>query len=411
MDIALPKVQIPKEDQDPHSKRLLKVCDLWDQEFTPEQIKRARRAYYGAVSYVDDCIGKLLDVVKACGLDDNTIVVFSGDHGDMLGERGLWYKMSYFESSVRVPLLVRPSGRGEFLPHRVTQNVSTLDMLPTLCDLVGTKPLAGLPMDGISLLPHLQGRSEEGHDTVLAEYTGEGTVGPLMMIRRGPWKFVTCPADGQQLFNLAEDPDEVVDLVKVLAKKKAQNGGGTSESHERIQSVLAAFRTEADSIWDYAAITEEVLSSQRRRRLVWGALKRGKFTSWDYDPVDDGREKYVDSILLATEAPRLLTLSFPFLAGTSDPTWTSMTWSVWQDTRPLTPMGERLPQSLPTRLDHTDSDLVVTTASCVPFFSCPYSVGTSSRILIIACCNLRWWEEGGLNFEATHYCFYYSFAA
>ncbi|EHA49813.1 hypothetical protein MCOR27_011746 [Pyricularia oryzae] len=295
VDIALPKVQIPKEDQDPHSKRLLKVCDLWDQEFTPEQIKRARRAYYGAVSYVDDCIGKLLDVVKACGLDDNTIVVFSGDHGDMLGERGLWYKMSYFESSVRVPLLVRPSGRGEFLPHRVTQNVSTLDMLPTLCDLVGTKPLAGLPMDGISLLPHLQGRSEEGHDTVLAEYTGEGTVGPLMMIRRGPWKFVTCPADGQQLFNLAEDPDEVVDLVKVLAKKKAQNGGGTSESHERIQSVLAAFRTEADSMWDYAAITEEVLSSQRRRRLVWGALKRGKFTSWDYDPVDDGREKYIRS--------------------------------------------------------------------------------------------------------------------
>ena len=90
VDIALPKVQIPREEQDPHSKRLLKVCDLWDKDLTEDQIKRARRAYYGAVSYVDDCVGKLLDTIKRCGLDDNTIIVFSGDHGDMLGERGLW---------------------------------------------------------------------------------------------------------------------------------------------------------------------------------------------------------------------------------------------------------------------------------------------------------------------------------
>lgn len=90
MDVELPKVRIPKEEQDPHSKRLLKVCDLWDTEFSDEQIKRARRAYYGAVSYVDDCVGKLLDVLNRCRLDENTIVIFSGDHGDMLGERGLW---------------------------------------------------------------------------------------------------------------------------------------------------------------------------------------------------------------------------------------------------------------------------------------------------------------------------------
>ena len=90
VDIDLPKVRIAKEDQDPHSKRLLEVCDLWNNEFSEEQIKRARRAYYGAVSYVDDCVGKLLAVLKQCRLDENTIVIFSGDHGDMLGERGLW---------------------------------------------------------------------------------------------------------------------------------------------------------------------------------------------------------------------------------------------------------------------------------------------------------------------------------
>ena len=282
MDIELPKVKIPKEEQDPHSKRLLQVCDLWDQDFTDDQIKRARRAYYGAVSYVDDCIGKLLQTLKNCRLDEDTIVVFSGDHGDMLGERGLWYKMSYFESSVRVPMLI--SYPKWFEPHRVTENVSTLDILPTMCDLVGTKPIKGLPMDGLSLLPHLKG--EGGHDTVFAEYTGEGTVSPLMMIRRGPWKYVICPADGSQLYNLDTDPSELNDLAKGLNKKTT-----LSAEDEKVRAVFDAFEAEARARWDFEQITEDVLVSQRKRRLVWSALKRGQFTSWDFDPIDDGREK------------------------------------------------------------------------------------------------------------------------
>ncbi|KAK1716098.1 hypothetical protein CaCOL14_009192 [Colletotrichum acutatum] len=284
VDIALPKVRIPKEEQDPHSKRLMKVCDLWDYDFTDDQIKRARRAYYGAVSYVDDCVGRLLSVLKKCGLDDNTIIVFSGDHGDMLGERGLWYKMSYFESSVRVPLFVRHPK--DFEPHRVDKNVSTLDILPTLCDLVGTKPAPGLPMDGVSLLPHLQGMT--GHDKVYAEYTGEGTVSPLMMIREGPWKYIHCPADGTQLFNLKHDPLELVNL----ASSKAITG---KLLDEEAKAKLDEYNAETKAKWDFDAITEQVLQSQRKRRLVWGALTQGQFTSWDYDPVDDGRMKYIRS--------------------------------------------------------------------------------------------------------------------
>lgn len=286
VDIDLPKVKIPKEDQDPHSKRLLKVCDLWDANFTDDQVKNARRAYYGAVSYVDDCIGKLLDTLKRCRLDDNTIIVFSGDHGDMLGERGLWYKMSYFEASVRVPLLV--SYPQQFQPHRVSENVSTLDILPTMCDLVGTKPASGLPMDGTSLLPHLEGR--EGHDTVIAEYTGEGTVSPLMMIKRGPWKYIICPADGSQLFNLETDPLELKDLAKALRKLTT-----FSAEDLKIKTVFDSFEEEAKARWDFEEITERVLLSQRKRRLVWSALRKGHFTSWDHNPIDDGREKYIRS--------------------------------------------------------------------------------------------------------------------
>ncbi|KXJ86244.1 choline-sulfatase [Microdochium bolleyi] len=288
VEIDLPKVSIPKDQQDPHSKRLMKVTDVWGEDFSDEQVKRARRAYYGAVSYVDDCIGKLLETLKRCRLDENTIVVFSGDHGDMLGERGLWYKMSYFESSVRVPLLISHPSR--FEAHRVTQNVSTLDILPTLCDLVGTKPVSGLPMDGISMLPHLEGR--EGHDTVIAEYTGEGTISPLMMIRRGPWKYVTCPTDPPQLFNLERDPHELINLAQLVRKKQL-----LTVEEEEARAVFDNFEAEAAERWDFDAITKQVFQSQRTRRLVWGALNVGKFTPWDYNPDDNGVNKYIRSFM------------------------------------------------------------------------------------------------------------------
>lgn len=284
IDIDLPEVSIPQDEQDSHSQRLLKVCDLWDREFTPAQIKKARRAYYGAVSYVDDCIGKLLQTLKDCRLDENTIIVFSGDHGDMLGERGLWYKMSYFESSVRVPLLIHHPA--SFTPHHVSANVSTLDILPTLVDLVNTKLWPGLPMDGTSLLPHLESRPG-GSDTVFAEYCGEGTVAPMCMIRRGPFKYITCPADPDQLYNLSTDPKELINLALLPSKHPL--------STSLVRQTLESFQKEAREKWDMDSITRDVLTSQRSRRLVWSALKVGKFTSWDFNPVDDGREKYIRS--------------------------------------------------------------------------------------------------------------------
>ncbi|KFA64846.1 hypothetical protein S40285_09042 [Stachybotrys chlorohalonatus IBT 40285] len=287
VDIALPKVRIPKEELDAHSKRLLHVCDLWDQDLSDEQIKKAKRAYYGAVSYVDDCIGKLLQTLEDAGLADNTIVIFSGDHGDMLGERGLWYKMSYFESSVRVPLLINyPKW---FQPHRVSENVSTLDLLPTICDLIGTKPAAALPMDGVSMMPLLQGKP--GNDTVYAEYTGEGTVRPMMMIKDGPWKLISCPADEPQFFNLERDPHELDNLAR-FRKIQPQ-----TPEEEEAKLAYEKYNAEAMARWDFDAITAQVLQSQRSRRVVWDALKIGAFTSWDFDPTDDGRQKYIRSTI------------------------------------------------------------------------------------------------------------------
>lgn len=173
-----------------------------------------------------------------------------------------------------------------FTPHRVKQNVSTLDLLPTLCDLVDTKPIPGLPMDGISLLPHLEGK--EGHDTVIAEYAGEGTITPLAMIRRGPWKYITCPSDPPQLFNLERDPHELINLAEVVHKKEAL----TAEEKEAKEK-FEKFTAEAEARWNFKAITDSVFMVQRQRRLVWSALQKGKFTPWDYNPNDDGTNKYV----------------------------------------------------------------------------------------------------------------------
>lgn len=143
-------------------------------------------------------------------------------------------------------------------------------------------------MDGLSMLPHLEGR--EGHDTVISEYTGEGTISPLMMIRRGPWKYITCPTDAPQLFNLERDPLELVNLAGLVHKQEP-----LSAEEEEAKLKFAKFEAEARARWDFDAITKDVLLSQRKRRVVWDALKIGRFESWDFDPAthEEGTAKYV----------------------------------------------------------------------------------------------------------------------
>ena len=273
VDIPLPRQHIEQTEQDPHSQRLLKVIDLWDKPLPEDKIRDARRAYFGACSYIDDNIGKLLKTLEECGLAEDTLIVFSGDHGDMLGERGLWYKMHWFEMAARVPLLVHAPKR--FTAHRVSQSVSTLDLLPTLVELAGGQVEQGLELEGLSLLPHLKG--EGGHDEVLGEYMAEGTLSPLMMIRRGPWKFVYSEQDPLLLFNLDSDPQELHNLADCNEQK----------------GILAGFLAEARGRWDIPAIHAATLASQRRRRLVAEALSHGKLTSWDHQPWVDASQQYM----------------------------------------------------------------------------------------------------------------------
>jgi choline-sulfatase len=271
-------VRIPCDRLDPHSRRLRHVIGADLEEVTDSQVLSARRAYYAAISYVDEQFGLILETLRETGLDKNTMIVLCSDHGEMLGERGLWYKMTFFEGGVRVPIVIHAPR--VFTPRVVSQSVSNIDLLPTLLDLAGLDPDDAAPVDGRSLVPLARGESN-AERVVYGEYMGEGSVAPMIMIRRGPLKFIHAPGDPDQLYDLAGDPDELVNLAADPA------WCATTE----------LFLAEIREGWDLGRIAREVLASQRRRRLVTAANAIGVLASWDYQPRRDASSEYVRSHL------------------------------------------------------------------------------------------------------------------
>ncbi len=289
-DIDMPAVPpIPYEQLDPHSRRLYHVCAMDQYQQTEARVRNARHAYYAMISYIDDKVGQLLYALQSTGLSDNTIVIFSADHGEMLGERGLWYKMNFFEWSARVPLLFYAPDH--FTPRRVSQPVSLVDILPTLVELAGNgqAPEFAAPIDGWSLAPFLHG-TESGwdNDIVVGELLAEGAIAPLVMIRRDQYKYVYSEPDPDQLYDLSADPHELKNLA------------GQPESEE----IRNEFKAEVMARWDLAALNQAVLTSQRRRRLVAKSLMTGRHTPWDFQPHRDASQLYMRNHLLLDDLER-----------------------------------------------------------------------------------------------------------
>jgi choline-sulfatase len=274
-DIPMPAVGLDERSLHPHERRLRDVCAMNGVEVTEDHVRAARRAYYGAISYVDDHICALVALLRETGRLDDTIVIVTSDHGEMLGERGAWYKMSFYEGAARVPLIVRAPAL--FSPGRVPAAVSTMDLLPTLVGLAHDTDMPELasPVDGRSLLPHLSGASD--HDEVVAEYLAEGAIAPIVMIRRGRHKFIHSPADPDQLFDLASDPHERADLAGDVASA----------------GLVEGFRREIAARWDLERLDREVRESQRRRIAVRRALGTGVQTPWDFAPAYDASRRYI----------------------------------------------------------------------------------------------------------------------
>ena len=278
VDIDMPAVQfIAPGKRDPFSARMWQLYDRDEYAVTPAHIRRARHGYYSMVTYADELIGRVLEPLRRSGLADDTVIIVTADHGDMLGERGLWFKMVFFERSVRVPLIIKLPG--EKKARRVTQNASLIDMLPSLADLAtgGRPPEFVAPVDGASFIPLARGDAGKGwSDTVFGEYLAEGTTEPVFMIKRGTLKFIAAKGDPPQLFDTAADPNELTNLA----------------ADPKHAGTMRALQAEAGKRWNSDAIRDSVIGSQRSRLFVQDALLRGRITPWDYEPRTDASKIY-----------------------------------------------------------------------------------------------------------------------
>ncbi len=281
-DIDLPKTRhMSKDALDSHSQRLYEMSAMDDYAVTEADVRSARHGYYANISYVDSLVGQLLDTLEKTGMIDNTIVVFTADHGDFLGERGLWYKMSFLEPSAHVPLLIWSKGR--YKPRRVAEPVTLADILPTLSHMgQGHSPELARSVDGRSLVPLLNGAPENKDHSAWGEYLAEGAIAPVYMLRRGPWKFIHSPVDADQLYNIDDDPEE---------RKNLASGN----------PLAVAMRAEVDAKFDISRIQSQVLESQQSRLMMFEAMKNGSLFPWDFQPLRKASEQYTRNHMSVTD--------------------------------------------------------------------------------------------------------------
>ncbi|MFO1105734.1 MAG: choline-sulfatase [Amaricoccus sp.] len=259
---------LPEAELDPHSRRLRAASDAAAFPVTPDQVRRARRGYFASLSYLDERIGEILEALEEGGMAEETAILFLSDHGDLLGERGLWFKMSFLDGAARVPLLIAAPG---LAPGRRDEPVSLLDLVPTL------GAIAGIPPEEIA--PWTEGRNllAPREDPVPMEYAAEGTVAPMVALRDGRWKLVLCEADPPLLHDLEADPRELTDLAPDPAYR----------------DVLDRLTELAGRRWDLAAFDAAVRASQARRRLVYEALRQGRYQPWDHQPCRDASGRFM----------------------------------------------------------------------------------------------------------------------
>ena len=267
-EIAMPDVgRLPSQASDPLTQFITERWQL-DRDFDDSTIRRARRAYLGLVSYVDDKLAELQSTLARSGFADNTIIVFLGDHGEMLGERGMWFKRHFYEWSARVPMIWHAPKR--FAPATRSENVSLMDLLPTLMALGADGSLQHLvePIEGRSLLPLLRGSPVIWDNVAYAETMSDGLAAPVFMIRRDDWKLIWGPQHPAQLFNLDDDPLELTNVA-------GHAGPG--------RDVLGGLLAEAEKVWNAAAIQAGIELSTERRILIRTAHRTGKPPVWDYE--------------------------------------------------------------------------------------------------------------------------------
>ena len=214
MDLPMPKLYSPESrPHHPFTDEYARVVD-YDAHFrSPNDVRRAIAGYCGLVSFMDENIGKVLGELERAGLADDTLVIYTSDHGDNLGARGLWGKTVLYEESAGVPMIIAGPGIGQ--GKTVAEPVSHVDCAVTILRATGA---VGLPAArGQSLVDLANGAVPTR--PVICEYHAVGSTAGGFMLRHGPWKYCHYVGMRAQLFNLLEDPEELVDLAAEPAQQ------------------------------------------------------------------------------------------------------------------------------------------------------------------------------------------------
>ena len=173
-----------------------------------ENIHLIRKSYYAMITWVDDAIGLIINKLEEQGILDETLIIYSSDHGDHMGDHGLWQKSNFFDSGARVPLVL--AGPGIPAGQKIHTPVSHLDINPTILTVMGCT--APRDMRGEDLVALAARGSHDAGRAVFGEYHGPGAVTGQFMVRQGPWKYIHYEDMCPQLFNLSDDPGELHNL-------------------------------------------------------------------------------------------------------------------------------------------------------------------------------------------------------
>ncbi len=173
------------------------------------RIRKARAAYFGMITELDEYIGKIYDELERSGELKNTLFIYTSDHGESLGEHGLWHKNNLYDVAARIPLVMAGAG----LPQnvKIETPVAHVDIVATMLDLAGSTALDKLR--GHSLVPFLQGKSASQPEFAYSESHSEGNCTGSFMIRKGDWKYIHFSWYDDLLFNVAQDPGEFNNLI------------------------------------------------------------------------------------------------------------------------------------------------------------------------------------------------------
>ena len=262
-DVDLPTR--PKSDvgEDHPIVQWVRLATHMEEPVPNDVCRRARHATLARITMVDEYLGRIVETLKENDLYDDTIIVYTSDHGDMMGEHGLWFKCSAYEWSSRVPFMI--AGPGVPAGVRRSSPSSLLDLGPTLCGLTGVEPVYPVS-DGRDLPPLIRGLVPDGQGEALIEYYGDGTWRGWRTIRRGDLKLTYAPGFEPLMFDLGKDPGEW------------HNVAADPEYGEARASLLARLSEN----WDPEECDERRYQSEERRLAILQAHGPGKPESWNY---------------------------------------------------------------------------------------------------------------------------------